>query len=114
MLVGVINKKFSSGGTTKIVGSVINYTLTGGDIKVKIYLDVGKHRMIVYSPSKPEGEVFSDLPKDGVFYPAIQNKTAKISNNTKLQVRFNFEKPVPKGKEIRYWSDDGEDKCDEG
>ncbi len=31
--------------------------------------------MTVYTSNKPDGEVFYDLPKDGLFYPAIQNKT---------------------------------------
>lgn len=69
-MVGIINKK-NNVGTNKVIGSILNYTLTGGDIKVKILLDLNKRIMTVYSPSKPEGEVFSDLPKDGLFYPAI-------------------------------------------
>lgn len=69
-MVGVVNKK-SNFGTTKIIGSILNYTLTGADIKVKIFLDANKKQLTVFTPSKPEGEVFSDLPKDGLFYPAI-------------------------------------------
>lgn len=71
-MVGIINKKNNVG---KVIGSIINYTLTGGDIKVKILLDLNKRTMIIYSPTKPEGEGFADLPKDGLFFPAIQNKT---------------------------------------
>jgi hypothetical protein len=41
MMVGIINKK-NNIGANKIIGSVINYTLTGGDIKIKIYLDANK------------------------------------------------------------------------
>ena len=74
MIVGIINKK-SNLGNNKIIGSIVNYTLTGGDIKVKIFLDLNKRCMIAYTNSKPEGEIFADLPKDGVFFPAIQNKT---------------------------------------
>jgi len=70
MMVGVINKKNNLGGN-KIIGSIINYTLTGGDIKVKILLDLNKRTMTIFSTSKPEGEIFTDLPKDGTFYPAI-------------------------------------------
>jgi hypothetical protein len=55
----------------KVMGSIVNYTLSGSEIKVKVYLDTSKRQMIVFSSSKPEGEVFSDLPKDGIFYPAI-------------------------------------------
>ena len=74
-MIGVINKKSNISALNKIAGSIINYTLTGGDIKVKVYLDANKRKMTVYSSSKPEGEVFTDLPKDGIFFPAIQNKT---------------------------------------
>lgn len=74
MIVGILNKK-SNLGSNKIYGSVVNYTLTGGDIQVKILLDVNKRTMTVFTSSKPEGEVFNDLPKDGLYYPAIQNKT---------------------------------------
>jgi len=68
MIVGVINKRFSS---SKIIGSVINYSLLKGSLKVKILLDANKKRLIVFTPNNPQGEVFSDLPKDGLFYPAI-------------------------------------------
>lgn len=69
MIVGVLNKKVTAGN--KIYGSIINYTLTGGDIEVKIYLDANKRSLTVFSTNKPEGEVFIDLPKDGIYYPAI-------------------------------------------
>ena len=68
MVVGVINKRFSS---SKIIGSVINYSLLKGSLKVKILLDANKKRLIVFTPNNPQGKVFSDLPKDGLFYPAI-------------------------------------------
>jgi hypothetical protein len=55
----------------KVIGSIINYTLSGGEIKVKVYLETAKRQMTVFSTFKPEGEVFTDLPKDGLFYPAI-------------------------------------------
>jgi hypothetical protein len=71
MMVGVINKKGNFAGGNKIIGSVINYTLTGGDINIKILLDANKRTMTIYSPNKLEGEVFNELPKDGMFYPAI-------------------------------------------
>jgi len=54
--------------------------------------------MTVFSTNRPEGEVFSDLPKDGIFYPAIQNKNQKFTNNAKLFVSFNFEGKVPQDK----------------
>ena len=68
MFVGVINKRFSS---SKLIGSVINYSLLKGNLTVKILLDANKKRLIIYTPNNPQGEVFSDLPKDGLFYPAI-------------------------------------------
>lgn len=68
MVVGVSYKKFNS---SKTIGSVLNYTLTGKSIEIKILLDINKHTMTVFSPSKPEGEIFNDLPKDGSFFPII-------------------------------------------
>ena len=113
MIVGVINKKGNFGGVSKVIGSVVNYTLTGGDIPVKLLLDISKRQLIVYSHNKPEGEVFSDLPKDGQFYPAIQNKTQKFSNNAKLLVEYQFDLPIPKDRSqimnmAEEVSDDGE------
>jgi len=96
MIVGVSNKKGNF--ANKLIGSVINYTLTGGDIMVKILLDSNKRQMTVYTANKPEGEVFTDLPKDGLFYPAIQNKTQKFSVNAKLMVEYKFELIIPKDK----------------
>jgi hypothetical protein len=68
MVVGVVNKRFS---TQKLFGPIINYSLFKGDIIVRIFLDSNKKRMTVYSPANPNGEVFADLPKDGIFYPAV-------------------------------------------
>ena len=42
MMVGVINKKGNFIGNNRIIGSVINYTLTGRDINIKILLDANK------------------------------------------------------------------------
>lgn len=42
MLIGVVNKKSGNSGANKVIGSIINYTLTGGDIKIKCYLDTSK------------------------------------------------------------------------
>jgi hypothetical protein len=91
MIVGVVNKRFSN---SKMIGSVINYSLQKNSIKVKILLDANKKRLIVFTPSNPQGEVFTDLPKDGLFFPAIQNKS-KLSKNL-LRVQFKFELAVPK------------------
>lgn len=73
MVVGVVNKRFSN---QKMFGSLINYSLFKGEVIVKVYLDSNKKKLIVYSPQHPQGDVHSELPKDGLFYPAIQNKTA--------------------------------------
>jgi len=72
MVVGVINRRFSS---SKIIGSVINYSLGRGQIRVRILLEATKKRLTIFTPNNPQGEVFSDLPKDGLFYPALQNKS---------------------------------------
>lgn len=51
MVVGVINKRFSS---TKIIGSVINYSLIkGSNIDVRLYLDANKKKLIVFTPNNP-------------------------------------------------------------
>lgn len=76
MIVGILNKKYSN---SKMIGSVINYSLLKGSIKVRILLDANKKRLTVFTPNNPNGEVFTDLPKDGLFFPAIQNKT-KLKN----------------------------------
>lgn len=68
MVVGVINKRFS---TQKMFGSLINYSLFKGEVVVKIYLDSNKKRLIIYSPQYPQGDIFTDLPKDGLFFPAV-------------------------------------------
>ena len=68
MVIGVINRRFSN---SKLIGSVINYSLNRGMIRVRVFLDANKKRLTVYTPTNPQGEVFSDLPKDGNFYPAI-------------------------------------------
>jgi hypothetical protein len=74
MIIGVVNKKSTASTMNKVIGSILNYTLSGGEIEVKICLDTSKRQMTVYSSTKPEGETFTDLPKEGIFYPAIQNK----------------------------------------
>ncbi len=98
MIIGVVNKKSTSSTMNKVLGSIFNYTLSGGEIKVKVYLDTAKRHMTIFSSSKPEGEVFSDLPKDGVFFPAIQNKNQKFNKTARLLVSYNFEHKVPQDK----------------
>jgi len=55
--------------------------------------------MTILTSTKPEGEVFTDLPKDGLFYPAIQNKTQKFSKNAKLYVSYKFDLQIPSDKQ---------------
>ena len=95
MIVGVINKRFSN---SKLIGSVINYSLLKGNLKVRVLLDANKKRLTVFTPSNPQGEVFSDLPKDGLFFPAVQNKSKLLKNV--LKVDFKFELVVPKDKSL--------------
>lgn len=68
MIIGVINKRFSN---SKMIGSVINYSLLKGSLKIRIFLDANKKRLIIFTPNNPNGEIFNDLPKDGLFYPSI-------------------------------------------
>ncbi len=81
MIVGVINKRFSN---SKLIGSVINYSLLKSNIKVRIFLDANKKKLIIFTPSNPQGEIFTDLPKDGLFFPAIQNKSKLLKNVLKV------------------------------
>ncbi|TNV85740.1 hypothetical protein FGO68_gene1972 [Halteria grandinella] len=108
MVIGVMNKRFSS---TKMIGPVINYSLTRGQLKIRILLDANKKRLIVFTPTCPQGEIFTDLPKDGLFYPAIQNKS-KINSPNSLRVDYKFEIPVPQDKQsipnLTFSSDEGE------
>ena len=69
-------------------GSVINYSTAKGEIIVKVYLDSNKKKLIIYSPQHPQGDIFTDLPKDGLFFPAIQNKThiSKLITKCALKV----------------------------
>ena len=110
MVVGVVNKRFSN---QKMFGSLINYSLFKGEVVVKVYLDSNKKKLIVYSPQYPAGEVIGDLPKDGLFYPAIQNKTAitKLAPKSSLEVQFKFEQTIPKDRnelanQLAYTSED--------
>lgn len=111
MVIGVVNKRFSN---QKMFGSVINYSLFKGEIVVRIYLDSNKKRLIIYSPQHPQGDIFSDLPKDGLFFPAVQNKTPVAKQKSSLKVFFKFDQLIPKdkteiGANLVYSSDDGAD-----
>ena len=111
MVIGVVNKRFSN---QKMFGSVINYSLFKGEIVVRIYLDSNKKRLIIYSPQHPQGDIFTDLPKDGLFFPAVQNKTPVAKQKSSLKVFFKFDQLIPKdkteiGANLVYSSDDGAD-----
>ena len=111
MVIGVVNKRFSN---QKMFGSVINYSLFKGEIVVRIYLDSNKKRLIIYSPQHPQGDIFTDLPKDGLFFPAVQNKTPVAKQKSSLKVFFKFDQLIPKdkteiGANLVYSSDEGAD-----
>lgn len=50
MIVGIINKRFSN---SKMIGSVINYSLLKGTIRIRVLLDANKKRLIVFTPTNP-------------------------------------------------------------
>ena len=50
MVVGVINRRFSN---SKLIGSVINYSLNRGMIRVRVFLDANKKCLTVYTPTNP-------------------------------------------------------------
>jgi hypothetical protein len=54
MVVGVMNKRFSN---AKMIGPIINYSQSRGQMKIRIFLDANKKRLIVFTPSSPMGEV---------------------------------------------------------
>jgi hypothetical protein len=92
MQVGVINSKVRS---NKIFGSTVPYTLQKGKIKIKVLLETEKLRITIFtSASSRKGETINDLPKGGIFIPAIFNKTQKNDRNLKILTKFNFEQAV--------------------
>jgi hypothetical protein len=107
MIIGVINRKLNN---SKLIGSTINYSHNRGMIRIRILLDANKKKMTIFTPNNPQGEVFADLPKDGVFYPSIQNKSKIIAPNT-LRIDFKFELVIPTDRNMiptTYYSSDGE------
>ena len=50
MLVGIVNKRFSN---AKMIGSVVNYSISKGSLKIRVLLDANKKRLIVFTPSNP-------------------------------------------------------------
>jgi len=50
MIVGIINKRFSS---SKLIGSIINYSLLKNNLKVRILLDANKKKLIIFTPNNP-------------------------------------------------------------
>lgn len=107
MVVGVINRRFNN---SKLIGSIVNYSHNRGLIRIRILLDANKKKMTIFTPNNPQGEVFNDLPKDGIFYPSIQNKSKIIAPNT-LRVDFKFELTIPLDRNLiptTYYSSEGE------
>ena len=92
MQVGVINSKARA---NKIYGIVVPYSLQKGKTKIKVLLETEKLRLTVFtSDNSRKGETVSDLPKGGVFTPAIFNKTQKNDRNLKILTKINFEQAV--------------------
>ena len=92
MLVGVIN---SNARSNKIFGSTVPYNLQKGKIKIKVLLETEKLRVTIFTSSNSrKGETINDLPKGGVFVPAIFNKTQKNDRNLKILAKFNFEQTI--------------------
>jgi hypothetical protein len=50
MIVGIVNKRFSN---SKLIGSVVNYSLLKNNIKIKILLDANKKKLTIFTPSNP-------------------------------------------------------------
>ena len=54
------------------------------------------------------------MPKDGLFFPAVQNKTPVAKQKSSLKVFFKFDQLIPKdkteiGANLVYSSDEGAD-----
>lgn len=95
MHIGVVNSKARS---NKIYGSIIPYALQKGKIKIKVLLETEKQRITIFTSSNSrKGETINDLPKGGIFVPAIFNKTQKNDRNLKILAKFNFEQPISTG-----------------
>ena len=78
--------------SNKIFGSNVAYNLQKGKVKIKVLLETEKRRVTIFtSSSSRKGETINDLPKNGVFIPAIFNKTQKNDRNLKILVKFDFE-----------------------
>ena len=92
MHIGVMN---SNARSNKIYGATVPYTLQKGKIKIKVLLETEKLRVTVFtSSSSRKGETINDLPKGGIFVPAIFNKTQKNDRNLKILTKFNFEQSI--------------------
>lgn len=98
MTIGVVNKRTAAQTAVKVIGSIVNFTLSGGEIKVKAFLDTNKHKLTIFTSGRPEGETFSDLPKGGIFFPAIQARNLKFNSSAKLLISSSFDLKVPQDK----------------
>lgn len=73
----------------QVYGIPINYQAVKGNCKVKVVLDMEAGTLTCFSPTNPQGEVFSSLP-EGALLPAFQNKPGK-SSATSLKFMVNFD-----------------------
>lgn len=87
MMVGVINNKSRS---SKVYGQLVPFTLERGKTRITVQLETEKQRLTIFTPNSAKGEVVSDLPKGGIFVPAILNKTQKLDRNLKILARLDF------------------------
>ena len=81
MLIGVINNKSRS---TKVYGQIVPFTLEKGKTVVDVRIETEKKKLYVLGPNNPNGDLFIDLPSNGLFVPAIMNKSAKTDRNLKI------------------------------
>lgn len=91
MQIGVINMKAR---TNKITGSLVPYNIQKGKVKIKVLLETEKQKLTVFTSLNSKGEIFTDLPKGGVFIPTIYNKTQKNDRNLKILVKCSFEQTI--------------------
>lgn len=88
MNIGVCN---SQSRTSKIYGAIIPFTLEKGKLVIDVKLETEKKRLTIFDPNKSDGDHVIDLPANGVFLPALTNKSTKTDRNLKIMVKFVFD-----------------------
>jgi len=68
IVVGVLNRRFNA---QKLFGSIVSIGPIQPETIIRVYLDSNRKRMTIYTPANPNGEYFGELPKDGIYYPAV-------------------------------------------